>query len=76
MSKRVWYFILLLLVAMFFVLGDTTKEVSSDYDSAYYVEANNNVFVKLSRVIDDCCYYVVDIVLNGVETIVSSITGN
>lgn len=51
-------------------------EASVDYESAYYVEANNNVFVKLARVCDNCCYYVVDMVLGGIESVFSSITGS
>ncbi len=55
---------------------DNTEEVGTDYDSSYYVEANDNIFVKFANLCDDCCYYVVDMLLGGVETIFSSFTGN
>lgn len=47
-----------------------------DYDSSYYVDTNGNMFIKIANICDDCCYYVVDIVFNGIEQVFSSLLGN
>ena len=41
-------------------------------DTAYYVEANGNIFVKIAKLCDDGCHYVISMVLGGVESIFSS----
>lgn len=72
-------FIFVLIVVLSVMLSGSNQEeveASTDYESSYYVEANNNVFVKLARVCDNCCYYVVDMVLGGIESLFSSITGS
>lgn len=53
--------------------GDTT--VSDDYDTAYYVEGDNNLFIKLAKTLDKCCFYVVDIFISGIGNIFDSILG-
>lgn len=71
--------IFVVIVAISVMISSSNQEAAetiSDYDSSYYVEANNNVFVKLAKVCDDCCYYVVDMVLGGIESIFSSMTGS
>lgn len=53
-----------------------SKEVGSEeYDTAYYVEDNGNLFIKAAKLLDKCCYYVVDIVISGIGSVFSSILG-
>lgn len=78
--------IIYLVVAVFIVVvaisimvagpkGDTT-EVSEDYESSYYVEANRNIFVKFANLCDDGCYHVVHVILGGIESVFSFFIGN
>lgn len=53
-----------------------SKEVGSEeYDTAYYVEDNGNLFIKAAKMLDKCCYYVVDIVISGIGSVFNSILG-
>jgi hypothetical protein len=52
--------------------GDSSEE---DYDSAYYVDSKNNIISRIAKIGDNCCYYVVDIVLDGISMIVSLVIG-
>lgn len=57
--------------------NDSIEDVKTmEYDSAYYVEADGNVFIKLANICEDCCYYVVDIIFSGIEKVFSSLLGN
>ncbi len=56
-------------------IGEST-EVSGDYDTAYYVEDNGNVFIKIAKFMDKCCFYVVDVVVSGVGSIFSAFLGS
>ena len=82
-KKKIIYFVLVVFIVVVFISimmsnnkSEEVKDVSSDYDSSYYVEANHNIFVKLANICDDCCYYLVDMMLGGIETIFSSFLGN
>ncbi len=72
--------ILLGIVLLLIFLGSSiigkSEEVSEDYDSAYYVEANGNLILKLAKVLDKSCFYVVDIFISGIGSIFNIIIGN
>lgn len=56
---------------------DSVEDVSTvEYDASYYVEADGNIFIKLADICDDCCYYAVDMIFNGVERVFSSLLDN
>jgi len=80
MNKKTFIYIvigifLFVVIIGFMTSSDEVVEASTeDYEYSYYVEANDNVFVKLSNVCDDCCYYVVDMILGGIESIFNSLT--
>lgn len=82
-KKKIGYFVAAVFIIVVFISimisnkeAGGTAEASGDYDSSYYVEANDNIFVKLANICDDCCYYLVDMMFGGVETIFSSFLGN
>ncbi len=82
-KKKVSYLVVVVFIIVVFISismsgpkENKTIEVGTDYDSSYYVDASNNLFVKFANVCDDCCYYVVDMLFGGVETIFSSFIGN
>lgn len=52
--------------------GESTEE---EYDTAYYVEDTNNVFIKLGKFLDKCCFYIVDVVVGGISTIFLNLIG-
>ena len=66
--------VIILGIAIFAITNNDTKEVSNDSsnDTAYYVEANGNFFVKIAKLCDDGCHYVINLVLDGVENIISA----
>lgn len=80
-NKRIVYivgclFILVLGISLIVSNKDNNVEASADvdYDYSYYVE-NPSIISKLAFVCDDCCYYLVDIVLGGIESLFSKIIG-
>lgn len=80
MNKKTFIYIVLAIFLFVIIIGfmtsndDAVEASADDYDYSYYVEANDNVFVKLSNVCDDCCYYIVDMILGGIESIFNSLT--
>ena len=57
----------LVIIILGSMLADDSKEVSGDeYDTSFYVEDSGNLFIKTAKVLDKCCYYVVDIVVSSV----------
>lgn len=79
MKKKILLLVGFGLLAVFLFLGnsssDESMEVSGDYDTAYYVEDNGNVFIKVAKLADKCCFYIVDVVISGVGSIFSTILG-
>lgn len=80
MKKKLWPVIVVGLLIVVLVIASSlmqdSKEVSSeDYDTAYYVEDNGNLFIKAAKLLDKCCYYVVDVVISGIGSVFSSILG-
>lgn len=79
MKGKGLYFIvgLVLLVAVF--LGGTvvgqTEEVSNNVEDAYYVENTGNIFIGIAKLIDKGAYLVVEIIINGIESVFSNIIG-
>lgn len=78
--KSKWFYILIgiiLLVAVF--LGGTvvgqSEEVSNNMVDAYYVENTGNIFVGIAKTIDKAAYFIVDIIISGVESIFNNILG-
>lgn len=69
-------FILVLGLALIIGKKDEAGKASGEveYDYSYYVE-NPSIISKIAFICDDCCYYLVDIVLGGVESIFSKIIG-
>ncbi|MBQ3252940.1 MAG: hypothetical protein IJA65_00150 [Acholeplasmatales bacterium] len=79
MNKKLVYIIgvaIIFGIIIFSISGDNdSKEAASmdtADDTAYYVEANGNIFVKIAKLCDDGCHYVISMVLGGVESIFSS----
>ncbi len=67
--------LLVIIIGSFF--SEETKEVGKEeYDSAYYVENNRNVIIRTAKLLDKCCFYVVDIVVSSVGSVFNSILGN
>lgn len=68
---------LALLVAVF--LGGTvvgqSDEVSSSVEDAYYVENTGNIFIGIAKIIDKGAYFIVDVVISGIESVFSNIIG-
>ena len=66
-----------LLVAVF--LGGTvvgqTEEVSNNVEDAYYVENTGNIFIGIAKLIDTGAYFVVDVIIGGIESVFSNIIG-
>lgn len=79
MKKRMLILMGVGLLVVFLFLGsgasNDSMEVNGDYDTAYYVEDNGNVFIKVAKLADKCCFYVVDVVVSGVGSIFSAILG-
>lgn len=78
--KSKWFYILIgiiLLVAVF--LGGTvvgqSEEVSNNMVDAYYVENTGNIFVGIAKTIDKAAYFIVDIIISGIESIFNNILG-
>lgn len=78
--KSKWFYLLIgivLLIAVF--LGGTvvgqTEEVSNNYVDAYYVENTGNIFIGLAKTIDKAAYYIVNLIISGIENIFNNILG-
>ncbi len=56
-------------------MGQSSGSTDEDYDSAYYVDSKNNIISRLAKICDSCCYYAVDIVLDGISMLVSIVIG-
>ena len=54
--------------------GSNQNIEPGENDSAYYVESSN-VVSKIAKICDTVCYYVVDIVLDGISSIFNKIIG-
>lgn len=79
-GKRVFLFLAVGLLAII-LLGstlaqDTPAGSSDEYDTAFYVENSKNVFIVAAKMLDKCCYYVVDIVISSVSSVFNSILNN
>ena len=79
-KKRLFLFLAVGLLAII-VLGSTltqgSTEVSGDdYDTAFYVGGSKNVFIMAAKMLDKCCFYVVDVVISSVGSVFSSILNN
>lgn len=81
MKKKV---IVVVAVVVLFVLlifgggmGDSTVSGSSDdnFETSFYIEDNGNVFIKVAKVADKCCFFLVDIVISGVSSIFDMLLG-
>lgn len=44
-------------------------------DSSFYVLASDNLFSKVGILLNDCCYYVVDIILGGISSVFNMFVG-
>ena len=68
---------IVLLVAVF--LGGTvvgqTEEVSNSVEDAYYVENTGNIFIGIAKLIDKGAYFVVDVIISGIESVFSNFIG-
>ena len=61
------------------LISQDATEVSADgedYDTAFYVEGNGNVFIKTAKLLDKCCFYLVDVVISGIGSVFNSILNN
>ncbi|MDE7264112.1 MAG: hypothetical protein K2N64_05580 [Anaeroplasmataceae bacterium] len=76
--KRVFLFLAVGLLAII-ILGSSfaqdSTEVSGgdEYDTAFYVDGSKNLFIMTAKMLDKCCYYVVDVVVSGIGSIFNSI---
>ena len=67
-----------LILGMLFLGGSVIEDEevgSNDYDTSFYVEDSDNLFIKLAKVIDRCCYFAIDIIISGIDTIFDIILG-
>ena len=55
-------------------MGSNQSVEPGDNDSAYYVESTN-VISRIAKVCDTACYYIVDMVLDGLSSIFNKIIG-
>lgn len=55
---------------------DATEVGENDYDTAFYVEGNGNVFIKTAKLLDKCCFYIVDVVISGIGSVFNSLLNN
>ncbi|MDE5546716.1 MAG: hypothetical protein K2I88_04555 [Anaeroplasmataceae bacterium] len=79
-KKRMFLFLAVVLLAVI-VLGSTltqdSKEVSGeDYDTAFYVDGSKNVFIMTAKMLDKCCFYVIDVIISSVGSVFGSILNN
>lgn len=77
-KKRISTILVFTFLAVVFasILISSNSDVEGTNEEAYYVEDNGNIFIKLAFICDDCAYYVVDLVLDGIERIFAMFTGN
>lgn len=84
MKKGIGIVIVIIAVFVVFFLVSVTRN-NSDFDveaskevieDSYYVDGKNNLFSKMAFILDDCCYYIVDFVFGGIESIFLKICGN
>ena len=79
MNKRIAIIILCIIFCVSIMIagamGSSNSNDSGDSDSAYYVEASNNIISRVAKIGDSCCYYVVDIVLDGISMVISLVIG-
>ena len=77
-KKLVYGIIIVLFLGMLFLGGSVLEDEevgSNDYDTSFYVEDSDNLFIKLAKVIDRCCYFAIDIIISGIDTIFEIILG-
>ena len=69
--------ILIAVAVIFLILGNNSNTVmaSEVVDSAYYVEANGNVFITIAKLCDDACYFLISGILNIIEKIFETLLG-
>ena len=76
MNKKILAVILiavLVIIMLFSQSNEKTEEVGNEYDTSYYVEDTGNVFIKLAKISDKCCFYIVDIFVSGIGSVFNSI---
>ncbi|MDE7213825.1 MAG: hypothetical protein K2N42_04530, partial [Anaeroplasmataceae bacterium] len=72
-KKRIFLFLAVGLLAVF-LLGsaftqDSTEVSENDYDTAFYVDGGKNVFIMTAKMLDKCCFYVVDVVISSIGSV-------
>lgn len=76
--KRIFLFLAIGLLAII-LLGSTLTQDSTEtsggdeYDTAFYVDGSKNIFIMTAKLLDKCCYNVVDVVVSGIGSIFNSI---
>lgn len=61
------------------MISQDATEASADgdeFDTAFYVEGNGNIFIKTAKLLDKCCFYVVDVVISGIGSVFNSLLNN
>lgn len=71
--------IFILVLGVSLIVSNDNEEVSmtstdESYNYSYYVE-NPSFISKIAFICDDCCYYIVDMILGGIESVFSKIIG-
>lgn len=78
-KKLVYGIIVVLFLSVLFIGGSVTTNddvvADEEYDTSFYVEDSGNIFIKLAKVLDRCCYFTVDIVVSGVGNVFDVILG-
>ena len=78
-NRLVYCIIVVLFLSILFIGGSVTSDedvkVDNEYDTSFYVEDSGNVFIKLAKVLDRCCYFAVDIVVSGISSVFDIILG-
>ena len=80
MNKKMFYLIIVVLFMGMLIIGGSVNSdddvlVDGDYDTSFYVEDSNNLFIKLAKILDNCCYFAVDIIISGINTVFDIILG-
>lgn len=75
--KKIFIFIIAIICIAFMLMPNNESiGLENDYDTSYYVEAENNIFVKSAKIIDDITFKLVDIILKGIDSCYETLSGN
>ena len=77
-KKYVFTIVFVLFLSLLLIGGSITQDTetgSGDLDTTFYVEDNGNLFIKLAKILDQLCLFIVDIVVSGISNVFNLILG-